>query len=65
VILILDDGRDGGASAKAWQRWRQLPAVRSGHVYTVDSNTLARATPRVLVGIATVCGRLQGIRGEG
>ena len=64
VILILDDGRDGGASAKAWQRWRQLPAVRSGHVYTVDSNTLARATPRVLVGIATVCARLQGISGE-
>ena len=64
VILILDDGRDGGASAKAWQRWRQLPAVHSGHVYTVDSNTLARATPRVLVGIATVCARLQGISGE-
>jgi iron complex transport system substrate-binding protein len=60
VILILDDGRDGGASAKAWQRWRQLPAVRAGRVYTVDSNTLARATPRVLVGIATVCARLQG-----
>jgi len=64
VILILDDGRDGGASAKAWQRWRQLPAVRAGHVYTVDSNTLARATPRVLVGIATVCGKLQGISGR-
>ena len=65
VILILDDGRDGGASAKAWQRWRQLPAVRAGRVYTVDSNTLARATPRVLVGIATVCARLQGNGGGG
>jgi len=64
VILILDDGRDGGASAKAWQRWRQLPAVRAGHVYTVDSNTLARATPRVLVGIAKVCDKLQGISGR-
>ena len=64
VILILDDGRDGGASAKAWQRWRQLPAVRAGRVYTVDSNTLARATPRVLVGIATVCSKLQGISGR-
>jgi iron complex transport system substrate-binding protein len=63
VILILDDGRDGGASAKAWQRWRQLPAVRAGHVYTVDSNTLARATPRVLGGIATVCAKLQGLNG--
>jgi iron complex transport system substrate-binding protein len=64
VILILDDGRDGGASAKAWQRWRQLPAVRAGRVYTVDSNTLARATPRVLAGIGTVCTKLQGVRGD-
>lgn len=64
VIFVLDDGRDGGASAKAWQRWRQLPAVRHGRVFTVDSNTLARATPRVLAGIATVCARLQGVSGE-
>lgn len=61
VILVLDDGRDGGASAKAWKRWRQLPAVRNGQVYTVDSNTLARATPRVLAGMATVCAHLKGV----
>ncbi len=63
VILVLDDGRDGGASAKAWQRWRQLPAVRNGRVYTVDSNTVARATPRVLAGMAKVCAHLKGVSG--
>jgi iron complex transport system substrate-binding protein len=63
VILVLDDGRDGGASAKAWQRWRQLPAVRAGRVHTVDSNTVARATPRVLDGMAAVCAYLKGVSG--
>ncbi|MFM7065546.1 MAG: cobalamin-binding protein [Gammaproteobacteria bacterium] len=59
VILVLDDGNDGAAAAAAWQRWRQLPAVRNGRVHTVSSSTLARATPRVLAGIAAVCAILQ------
>lgn len=59
VILVLDDGNDGAASAAAWRRWRQLPAVRDRRVHTVPSSTLARATPRVLGGIAEVCARLE------
>jgi iron complex transport system substrate-binding protein len=55
IILILDDGRDGGASARAWQKWKQLPAVKNRRVYTLNSNVLARSTPRVLQGIDAVC----------
>lgn len=58
VILVLDDGNDGAAAAAAWSRWRQLPAVRDGRVYTVESSIVARATPRVLGGIASVCAKL-------
>ena len=59
VILVLDDGNDGAASAAGWSRWRQLPAVRDRRVYTVESSIIARATPRVLGGIARVCALLQ------
>ncbi len=62
VILVLDDGRDGDAARRAWQRWPQVPAVREGRVYTLDSNVLARATPRILEGIDAVCRRLSPVR---
>lgn len=39
-----------------WSRWPELKAVREQHLYSVDANLLARATPRMLKGIEELCG---------
>jgi iron complex transport system substrate-binding protein len=56
----------GGTEALAgWRRWTLLRAVRSGRLFTVDPNVLHRATPRILEGIARLCGQLRAARPGG
>jgi iron complex transport system substrate-binding protein len=60
VILDADDTvADPGAR---WQRWQHLAAVRAGTIYSVPSDTLARATPRLVEGMAAVCAALDDAR---
>ncbi|MCC7080132.1 MAG: cobalamin-binding protein [Burkholderiales bacterium] len=46
----------GGADALApWRRWASLRAVRTQRLLTVDPSTLHRASPRMLVGVESLC----------
>ena len=57
-------GSDPGAAArlKAWQRWPQLSAVKTGSLFSISSDLLARATPRILEGGRQLCEALEKTR---
>jgi iron complex transport system substrate-binding protein len=60
VILSTDDTiSDPG---QLWRPWTRLKAVRSGTIYSLDSDTLTRATPRLAEGARAVCAALDAAR---
>jgi ABC-type Fe3+-hydroxamate transport system substrate-binding protein len=60
-VIVSTDDTVADHSA-LWRRWPQLTAVRAGTIYTIPSNTVARSTPRLVEGVATVCARLADAR---
>ncbi|MHB8424285.1 MAG: cobalamin-binding protein [Gammaproteobacteria bacterium] len=50
-------GSDAGAAArlKAWRRWPLISAVRTGSLFSISGDLLARATPRILEGGRQLC----------
>jgi iron complex transport system substrate-binding protein len=62
VILSTDDTI---ADPRAlWRRWTQLAAVRDGAIYSMSSDTLTRATPRLADGAGAVCASLDDARAK-
>lgn len=61
-VVVWSRQDDTAAIAAFWNRWPQARAVRDGHLYTVDGDTLARATPRMADGIAELCAVLDRAR---
>ena len=60
VILSTDDTiSDPG---QLWRPWMRLKAVRSGTIYSLNSDTLTRATPRLAEGARAVCAALDDAR---
>jgi len=60
VILTTDDTI---ADPRAqWLRWPQLAAVRHGTIYAMPSDTVARASPRLVEGVQAVCTALDDAR---
>ncbi len=57
-------GSDEGAAErlKEWQRWPQISAVRTVSLFTISSDLLARATPRILQGGKQLCEDLEKAR---
>ena len=45
-----------------WRRWTQVAAVRDGAIYSMSSDTLTRATPRLADGARAVCAALDDAR---
>lgn len=45
-----------------WGRWTQVAAVRHGAIYSMSSDTLTRATPRLAEGARAVCAALDDAR---
>lgn len=60
VILSTDDTISD--PAQLWRPWARLRAVRSGAIYSLDSDTLTRATPRLTEGARSVCAALDDAR---
>ena len=61
VILSTDDTI---ADPRAqWLAWPQLRAVRLGTIYSLSSDTVTRASPRLAQGAAEVCAALDAARG--
>ena len=48
--------------AAQWRRWPQLAAVRAGAVYALPSDLVARATPRLVEGVAATCAAFDDAR---
>jgi len=50
-------GGDPGAGARlrAWRRWPELSAVKTGSLFSIDGDLLARATSRMLEGGQELC----------
>ena len=60
VILSTDDTI--AEPLRQWQRWPGLAAVRGGTVYSLSSDTVARASPRLVEGVRAVCHALDDAR---
>jgi iron complex transport system substrate-binding protein len=60
AIISTDDTVPDAAAE--WARWRHIDAVRTGNVYTLRSDDIARATTRLTVGAAAVCRTLDTAR---
>ena len=47
---------------EAWQRWDAVPAVRDGHLYSVNPDYISRSGPRIVDGARQVCAALADAR---
>lgn len=52
------------ARLKAWRRWQQLSAVRNQHLFFVNADEIDRPAPRMLLGVAQLCGLLDQVRAK-
>ena len=62
VILSTDDTI--ADPRRQWLAWPQLRAVRLGTIYSLSSDTVTRASPRLAQGAAEVCAALDAARGK-
>ena len=62
VILSTDDTITDPLAL--WRRWTRTAAVRDGTIYSMSSDTLTRATPRLADGAREVCAALDDARGK-
>lgn len=60
VILSTDDTVPDARAY--WDRWRTIEAVRTGAVYTISSDYVARSTTRLVDGAREVCRALDAAR---
>jgi iron complex transport system substrate-binding protein len=60
AIISTDDTVPDAAAT--WARWRHIDAVRTGNVYTLRSDDIARATTRLTVAAEAVCRTLDTAR---
>lgn len=51
IISSMAGGHSPESLKSEWQRWRQLPSVRTGRVYVVDANLFDRPTSRLVDGL--------------
>ncbi len=62
VILSTDDTIADPLAL--WRRWNRISAVRDGTIYSMSSDTLTRATPRLADGAREVCAALDDARAK-
>ncbi|SDL72947.1 iron complex transport system substrate-binding protein [Modicisalibacter muralis] len=55
--VILSASHDDAWKAD-WQRWKLLPAVREGRLYTLDPDLINRPGPRIIEAVEAVCAAL-------
>lgn len=60
VIVSTDDTIDNPLAQ--WQRWPRLQAVQAGTVYSLPSDVVTRASPRLAEGVRVTCATLDRAR---
>lgn len=63
-VVIWGRQDNGQAIADFWQRWPESRATRSGNLYAIDADILARSTPRMVEGIRELCSALDKARAK-
>jgi iron complex transport system substrate-binding protein len=64
VIIIGAIGADGARQVREWSDFPDLKAVQKHRVFTVDPSLSSRMAPRILQGVAAICGLLDRARGS-
>jgi len=61
---IVTSSQDGQRPARldAWRRWSRLSAVRNNRLFFVHADWIDRPAPRILLGVAELCGLLDQAR---
>jgi iron complex transport system substrate-binding protein len=61
---IVTSSQDAQRPARldAWRRWPRLAAVRNNHLFFVHGDWIDRPAPRILLGVAELCGLLDQAR---
>jgi iron complex transport system substrate-binding protein len=62
VILVNGKGSQYRQWLNAWRAWPQLQAVKNGYLYEIKAHTIARPTPRILMGVKRICTILDDVR---
>ncbi|MFQ5469247.1 MAG: cobalamin-binding protein [Gammaproteobacteria bacterium] len=66
VIISTEDSQSKSTRSvnrlDRWYQWKMLDAVKNGHLYTVPSALMTRATPRILDGVENLCGFINKAR---
>jgi iron complex transport system substrate-binding protein len=63
--VVIWGRQDDARSIEAfWRRWPESRATRAGNLYAVDSDLLARSTPRMVQGIQELCAALDRARAK-
>lgn len=63
-VIIFAKQSDVKGIRDDWSRWPEIKAVRDGHLLAVNADLLSRATPRMLDGIAELCGLMDFARAK-
>ncbi|WP_321407100.1 cobalamin-binding protein [Tolumonas auensis] len=50
-----------GSDLQHWLKWPQLAAVKQKHLYLLKADWLHRLSPRVLLGIEQMCGKIDAV----
>lgn len=64
VIVAGTDHAQPPAWLAAWKRWPDVPAVKTGNLFTVDAMLLHRPGPRFLDGAEQLCGAMDRARAK-
>jgi iron complex transport system substrate-binding protein len=62
VIFVNGKGSQYRQWLNAWRVWPQLQAVRNDYLYEIKAHTIARPTPRILMGAKRICQVLDAVR---
>ncbi|MGQ0620959.1 MAG: helical backbone metal receptor [Panacagrimonas sp.] len=62
AAIVFGTQDDAAGIRAGWQRFASMRAVRSDNLIAVDADTLARATPRMALGAASLCTALDAAR---
>ncbi|MGH8283342.1 MAG: cobalamin-binding protein [Gammaproteobacteria bacterium] len=60
--VVTGGDADAAMRLKEWQRWPQISAVKTGSLFSISGDLLARATPRILEGGQQLCEDLDKTR---
>lgn len=60
-VIITADGAQGDPLS-VWRRWPDVRAVRSGNLYTVSADRVARSTTRIVEGARQICAAIDSAR---